>query len=108
MAASSAKVTHISRIRLRVRDPERSAGFYRDVFGLKLMYCRSNGSGAACALSSPGTRLDFELVFTEGLPPGDRLTGLDRVSFEVPSRELVDRVYVEARKHNAQATRPRR
>lgn len=107
MSASSAKVLHLSRIRLRVRDPERSAEFYRDVLGLELVDCQSNGDGAARALRSPDTRLGFELIFTEGLPPGDHLTGLDRVSFEVPSRELVDRVYMEAREHNAQATRPR-
>lgn len=107
MSASSAEVIHLSRIRLRVRDPERSAEFHRAVLGLELVHYQSNGDGAARALRSPDTRLDSELIFTEGLPPGDRLTGLDRVSFEVPSRDLVDRVYMEARKHSAQATRPR-
>jgi hypothetical protein len=47
------------------------------------------------------------VAFTEGLPPGDHLIGLDRVSFEVPSREVVDRVYDEALKNNARVTRPR-
>ncbi|GAG33295.1 unnamed protein product [marine sediment metagenome] len=51
---------------------------------------------------------DFRVVFTEGLPPnGDHLTGLDRVSFEVPCRETIDQIYDEARKRNARATQPR-
>jgi len=107
MSPSAANVPHLSRICLRVRDPERSAEFYRAVFGLELVHYHSDGGGATSALRSPDTRLNFEVVFTEGLPPGDHLTGLDRVSFEVPSRELVDRVYEEARKCDAHATHPR-
>ena len=99
--------SHLSRICLRVRDPGRSAEFYQAVLGLELVDFHSACSGATCALRSPDRRLGFEVVFTEGLPPGDHLTGLDRVSFEVPSRDSVDRIYEEARKCNARATQPR-
>jgi catechol 2,3-dioxygenase-like lactoylglutathione lyase family enzyme len=108
MSPSSAKAPHLSRVCFRVRDPGRSAEFYRAIFGLELTRSPTKeGSSAACAQPSSDTRLNCEVVFTEGLPPGDYLTGLDRVSFEVPSRESVDRIYEEARKLNARATQPR-
>jgi len=108
MSPSSVRAPRLSRICLRVRDPGRSAEFYRAIFGLELLqFPAEEGSGATCAQRSSDTRLNCEVVFTEGLPPGDYLTGLDRVSFEVPSRESVDRVYEEARKRHARATQPR-
>ena len=108
MLPSSAKTPHLSRICLRVRDPNRSAEFYRTVLGFERLPSTGNGGGnEICAQRSRGARVAFEVVFTEGLPPGDHLTGLDRVSFEVPSRESVDRIYGEARKHHARATQPR-
>ena len=50
---------------------------------------------------------DVEIGFIEGLPPGDHLTGLDRVGFEVPSREQVNLIYDEATRLQIRATRPR-
>lgn len=108
MSSSSGEAPHLRRICLRVRDPERSAEFYRAVLGFERL--QSTGDGGAneiCAQRSPSARVDFEVVFTEGLPPGDHLTGLDRVSFEAPSRKSVDRIYGEARKRHARATQPR-
>lgn len=108
MSPSFAKTPHLSRICLRVRDPERSAEFYRAVLGLEPVQSEANGvARTTCAQRSSDTCLNFEVVFTEGLPPGDHLTGLDRVSFEAPSRESVDRIYEEARKRQAHATQPR-
>jgi len=49
----------------------------------------------------------FELVLTQGLPPGDYLVGLDHFAFEAASSELVDRLYRRAIKRAFQATRPR-
>lgn len=99
--------SHLSRICLRVRDPGRSAEFYQAVLGLELVDSQSSRSGTTCALRPPDRRRGFEVAFTEGLPPGDHLTGLDRVSFEVSSRESVDRIYEAAIKCNARATQPR-
>lgn len=108
MSSNSAEAPHLSRICLRVRDPERSAEFYRAVLAFeRVQPTGDDGASETCAQGSSDARLDFEVVFTEGLPPGDHLTGLDRVSFEVPSRESVDRIYAEARKRHARATQPR-
>ena len=51
--------SHLSRICLRVRDPERSAEFYQTVLGLKLKDRQPRGGGATCALRSPDGRLGF-------------------------------------------------
>ena len=102
-----AQAPRLCRILLRVRDPQRSAEFYRSVLGLESVPCRSNGRGVPSATDSAVARRDFEVVFTEGLSPGDHLIGLDRVSFEVPSRESVDRIYEQATQRNARATQPR-
>ena len=100
----TARGLKISRICLRVRDPRRSAEFYSSVLGL----VQNNTNGTSlCRQNSADASATIDVVFTEGLPPGDHLTGLDRVSFEVPSRELVDQIYGQARKHNAHATSPR-
>jgi catechol 2,3-dioxygenase-like lactoylglutathione lyase family enzyme len=77
------------------------------VLGLELAPDQADGASATRAQGSPNSPLDSEVVFTEGLPPGDHLAGLDRVSFEVPSPESVDRVYEKARTRNARATQPR-
>jgi catechol 2,3-dioxygenase-like lactoylglutathione lyase family enzyme len=106
MLPSTTNTPKLRRICLRVRDPKRSARFYQAVLGLESVDCPTNG-GATYVLGSPGTRPGFEVVFTEGLPPGDHLTGLDRVSFEASSRACVDYIYEEARRRHARATQPR-
>ena len=107
MPPNPADVPNLSRICLRVRDPERSVEFYRAVFGLELVRYQSDGGAATCTRRSTDAQACFQVVFTDGLPPGDHLTGLDRVSFEVPSRDSVDCIYENARKQKARATQPR-
>jgi catechol 2,3-dioxygenase-like lactoylglutathione lyase family enzyme len=107
MSSSPAEPPILRRICLRVRDPQRSMEFYRAVLGLELAHDLTCISDTTDTPRSLDARRDFGVVFSEGLPPGDHLTGLDRVSFEVSSRESVDRVYAEATKHNARATQPR-
>ena len=108
MPPNSAKAPHFSRICLRVRDPGRSAAFYRIILGLtSLQDTVDDGGNAITVEESRDTPSGFEVVFAEGLPPGDHLTGLDRISFEVPSRESVDQIYSVARQHHARATHPR-
>jgi catechol 2,3-dioxygenase-like lactoylglutathione lyase family enzyme len=108
MPQTSANAPHLSRICLRVRDPGRSAEFYRTVLGLASGQNTGDGSGSTISVQrSANTPTGFEVVFAEGLPPGDHLTGLDRISFEAASRECVDYIYEEARKRHARATQPR-
>lgn len=107
MLPSSPKVPPLCRILLRVRDPQRSAEFYRVVLGLELVRRPLKGGGLVGAPESAVARRGFEVVFTEGLSPGDHLIGLDRVSFEVPSRESVERIYERATERHARATQPR-
>ena len=108
MSSSPARVPHLSRICLRVRDPGRSAEFYRCVLGLASVQGTTGGNASTISVQrAPDTADGFEVVFAEGLPPGDHLTGLDRISFEVSSHELVDQVYEAARNHQARATQPR-
>ena len=108
MSSLPVKALHLSHIRLRVRDPGRSAEFYCGVFGLASGRNPSSaGEDAISVHIAANTAPAFEVTFAEGLPPGDHLTGLDRISFEVPSRESVDHVYEEAKKRRARATQPR-
>lgn len=108
MPSSSSSEPQLSCVTLRVRDPERSAEFYRIVLGLVSAPPGAHpGADTRVIQGSASTQMGFKLVFTEGLPPGDHLTGLDRVSFEVPSRESVDRIYEEATRHRARAIQPR-
>jgi len=108
MSTLPVKAPHLSHIRLRVRDPGRSAEFYCSVLGLSPEQNRSRaGEDAISVRIAANTVPAFEVTFAEGLPPGDHLTGLDRISFEVPSRESVDHVYEEAKKRHARATQPR-
>lgn len=100
-------IPQFRRICLRVRDPKRSAEFYRTVLGFEPARPQEGGVVTACAGKSPDALQGLELVFTEGLPPGDHLTGLDRLSFEVAAGESVNQVYAAARKSNARATQPR-
>ena len=108
MLPISAKSPHFSRICLRVRDPGRSAEFYRTILEFASVQSNSDGNGNVSSVQKfhymPS---GFKIVFTEGLPPGDHLTGLDRISFEVSSRESVDLIYENARKRQARVTQPR-
>ena len=108
MLSDSSSAPHLSCVTLRVRDPERSAEFYRAVLGIDVVPLSANGAGGAREMrGSTSTLTGFKIAFTEGLPPGDHLTGLDRVSFEVASRESVDHIYKEATTRHARATQPR-
>ena len=108
MLPLSTKTPYLNRICLRARDPGRSAEFYRTVFGITSVQNTTNAGGYALSVPrTPNTAAGFEVIFAEGLPPGDHLTGLDHISFEVPSRESVDNIYDEAKKSQARATQPR-
>jgi catechol 2,3-dioxygenase-like lactoylglutathione lyase family enzyme len=95
-------------VELRVRDLAESAGFYGDILGLERK-TRESPSGRECAWEAPCTDGDggFQVVLVQGLPPGALLSGLDHLSFEVPSRSDVQDVYERARIRQMRATHPR-
>lgn len=102
------RLRRISHVELRVRDLAESAGFYGDVLGLE---CRTTEARIAreCAWETPCTDGDdgFQVVLVQGLPRGALLSGLDHLSFEVPSRSDVLDVYERARSREVRATHPR-
>lgn len=101
-------VRRIQHVCLRVRDIGRSVHFYCGVLGFEMQ----NGAtcerpGGVCRLLDRETGAAFELVLTEGLPPGDHLVGLDHLAFDAPSAETVDHMYRRAVDASMQATQPR-
>jgi catechol 2,3-dioxygenase-like lactoylglutathione lyase family enzyme len=98
----------LSRVRLRVRDTQRSAAFYRDLFGLAESAGAANGDRTETLLmrGPRGAELP-ELVLAEGIPPGEYVAGLEHVCFEVSSAEDVTDIYDKATGKGYQATQPR-
>jgi catechol 2,3-dioxygenase-like lactoylglutathione lyase family enzyme len=106
-SGSQRRFRRLERFCLRVRDLDRSQRFYTELFGFqKVGPAHPNG----CAVFHLTDPEDCELVvleLSEGLPPGTYLTGLDHVSFEVTSADMVQQVYEAALGRSVQATQPR-
>ena len=85
-------ITHLS---LSVRDLERSAAFYREVLGLRVLVPPFERSGAyrETILALPdGTGLCLqEHAANDGSTFSESRTGLDHVAFSVPDRADLDR-----------------
>lgn len=101
-------VRRIQHLCLRVRDLQRSVSFYCDVLGFE----ERNGDtcerpGRICRLRDDQTGAVFELMLTQGLPPGDHLVGLDHLAFEAASPDTVDDLYRRAANASFQAAQPR-
>ena len=104
----SVSVRRIQHLCLRVRELQRSVDFYCGVLGFE----DHNGGGyekpgRICRLLDGETGVAFELLLTEGLPPGDYLVGLDHLAFNVASPAMVDRLYRCAVDASFQAAQPR-
>jgi catechol 2,3-dioxygenase-like lactoylglutathione lyase family enzyme len=86
-----AKIKHIA---IATQDPERTAQFYIDVFGLKQI-ARINSPGATGFHLTDGAInfavLKFKNDQTAGVPQGKEYTGLHHIGFEVESIEEMDR-----------------
>lgn len=108
MWSQQIRPTQISHVALRVRNLERSATFYCDLFGLELRPAVPPGdSVCVCAAPSASSLLSFGIALIQGLRGVNESAGLDHVSLEVPSADDVDQIYDRARSKSATATEPR-
>ena len=86
-----AKIKHIA---IATQDPEKTAQFYKEVFGLKEI-AKINSPGATGFHLTDGDINYAELKFkndqTAGVPQGKEYCGLHHIGFEVDSIEAVDK-----------------
>ena len=86
-----AKIKHIA---IATQDPEATARFYKEVFGLREI-ARINSPGATGFHLTDGdinfAVLKFKNDQTAGVPQGKNYTGLHHIGFEVDSIEAADR-----------------
>jgi catechol 2,3-dioxygenase-like lactoylglutathione lyase family enzyme len=101
-------VRRIQHLCLRVRELQRSVDFYCGVLGFE----ERNGDacdkpGRICRLLDDETGVAFELLLTQGLPPGYYLVGLDHLAFDVASPATVESLHRRALEASFQAAQPR-
>lgn len=86
-----AKIKHVA---VATQDPEKTARFYIDVFGLR-MIAKINSPGATGFHLTDGdinfAVLKFKNDQTAGVPQGKEYTGLHHIGFEVDSIEEIDK-----------------
>jgi catechol 2,3-dioxygenase-like lactoylglutathione lyase family enzyme len=100
--------TEINHVALRVRDLQRSAAFYCELFGLEVRPAVPPGdSVCVCAVPSASSLLSFGIALIQGLPGGTEPVGMDHLSLEVTKTEDVEDIYFAAVARGAQATEPR-
>ena len=91
-----AKIKHIA---IATQDPEKTAQFYKEVFGLREI-AKINSPGAAGFHLTDGdinfAVLKFKNDQTAGVPQGKEYIGLHHIGFEVESIEAIDKKLVSA------------
>jgi glyoxylase I family protein len=91
-----AKIKHIA---IATQDPEKTAQFYKEVFGLKEI-AKINSPGATGFHLTDGdinfAVLKFKNDQTAGVPQGKAYSGLHHIGFEVDSIEAVDKILAAA------------
>jgi catechol 2,3-dioxygenase-like lactoylglutathione lyase family enzyme len=91
-----AKIKHIA---IATQDPEKTAQFYKEVFGLKEI-AKINSPGATGFHLTDGdinfAVLKFKNDQTAGVPQGKAYSGLHHIGFEVDSIEAVDKKLADA------------
>lgn len=98
----------ISHVELRVRQLDRSAAFYRDVFGLVREEATPPSDKVCVCVGAPASGgEEFSLVLTEGLPLSTELAGLDHVSFIVLTEQDVRDTHAKASGLGFRCTAPR-
>ena len=107
MPEREVKLRRIAHVELRVRDLGESTLFYRDLLGLARVDADPPNERVCVCTTASGAGEGFEVVLTEGLPPGTEVAGLDHVSFEVATRRDVREIYEVARQRQVRATQPR-
>ena len=92
----AAKIKHIA---IATQDPEKTAQFYKEVFGLKEI-AKINSPGATGFHLTDGdinfAVLKFKNDQTAGVPQGKAYSGLHHIGFEVDSIEAVDKKLADA------------
>lgn len=100
--------TQINHVALRVRNLERSASFYCDLFGLELRPAVPPGdSVCVCAAPSASSLLSFGIALIQGLPSGADPMGMDHLSLEVERADDLEAICLAAAARGAEATEPR-
>jgi catechol 2,3-dioxygenase-like lactoylglutathione lyase family enzyme len=100
--------TQIHHVALHVRDLERSAAFFCELFGLTVRPAVPPGDNVCiCAAPPDSGESSFGIVLIQGLGAGTQPVGMDHLSLEVPSAEDVEDIYAVALAHGAAATEPR-
>jgi catechol 2,3-dioxygenase-like lactoylglutathione lyase family enzyme len=86
-----AKIKHIA---IATQDPEKTAQFYKEVFGLREI-AKIDSPGASGFHLTDGdinfAVLKFKNDATAGVPQGKDYTGLHHIGFEVDSIEAIDK-----------------
>lgn len=94
-----AKIKHIA---IATQDPEKTAQFYKEVFGMREI-AKINSPGATGFHLTDGdinfAVLKFKNDQTAGVPQGKNYTGLHHVGFEVDSVEAADKKLIAAGAH---------
>jgi len=100
--------TKISHVALRVRDLQRSAAFYCQLFALERRPAEPPGDDVCiCTSRTAATTPAFGIVLIQGLPEGAEPVGMDHLSLEVEKPEDVEDIFYAAAARGAEATEPR-
>ncbi len=89
------KLTHIA---LRVKNIERSAEFYEDYAGLKLLSLREEKDGRVAWLGNPEVKEQFIIVLLEFPFKGSDQPRFDHIGLDMPTCGCVDEINNKAEK----------
>ncbi len=105
----STQLTRIGHVELRVRNLERSAAFYCELFGFARRSASVPYSCVCTCVGVPSSGCEeFSVVLVEGLPQAAELAGLDHVSFRVLTEQDVRDTHERAVAMQIRCTSPRR
>jgi len=109
MQTDRVRLSQIAHVCICVRDLQKSACFYSEVFGMEVGPVNPPSERVQqCSVPGGGGMGDFGVVLKQGHPSGTEPSGIDHFSFEVPTLADVFEFYRRARKIGVQATEPRR
>jgi catechol 2,3-dioxygenase-like lactoylglutathione lyase family enzyme len=102
------QLTRIGHVELRVRDLDRSAGFYCEVLGMFRSAATPPSDRVCLCVGVPASGGEpFSIVLAQGLPPSTELAGLDHVSLSALTEQDVRDIYARAGALGYRCTAPR-
>ena len=108
MSPQRIRPIQINHVALRVRDLERSAAFYCELFGLEVRLGMPPGDCVCvCAAPSASSLPSFGFALIQGRPGDSGPIGMDHLSLEVTETQDVEGIYRAALARGDQATEPR-